>query len=106
LKTHPIYRKDGTLLAFEVTSLWMSFRPLYRILLSIPGVDAVRRQYRKDDRLAFNFHGQPYVVNEPFGDSSRYWVGPVEPATSTLDAIALESAFKRYRGLLGVFLRG
>jgi hypothetical protein len=43
------------------------------------GVTDVKRTWFNEDRIKFLFHGEPFVVNEPFGDNSRYWIGPVEP---------------------------
>jgi hypothetical protein len=31
-----------------------------------------------DDRFTFVYLGSSCVVNEPLGDNSRYWIGPVE----------------------------
>ena len=100
MRTYPILRDDGTVLAFEITSAWVTFIPLFRILRSVPGVTDVKRQYFRDDRVAFKLHGVPFVVNEPWGDSSRYWVGPEDPTESPPDIRPLHQAFFQYRGPL------
>ncbi len=42
--------------------------------------------------------GQPFaIVLEPYGDNSRYWIGPKEPAENALDVGDIENAFKAYR---------
>ena len=99
MKTYPIKRDDGTMLAFEVTSTWVLFAPLLRILTSVEGVTDVARQRFKDDRVTFRFHGQPFVVNDRYGDNSRYWIGPGEPNSCRADAQPLERAFSQYKGL-------
>jgi hypothetical protein len=104
MRTHPILRDDGTILAFEITSAWVTFIPLLRILRSVPGVTDVKRQYSCDDRIAFNLHGIPFLVNEPWGDSSRFWIGPADPTASSPDTRQLHQAFLRYRGPLERFL--
>jgi hypothetical protein len=86
------------MMAFEVTSSWVSFVPLFRILESVDGVTDVGRQYRNDDRVAFRFQGERFVVNEPWGDNSRYWIGPSDPAACQVDALPLEKAFSEYKG--------
>jgi len=63
MKTYPIKRDDGTVMAFEVTSSWVFFSPLFRILESVDGVTDVARQYRNDDRFAFRFQGDRFVVS-------------------------------------------
>jgi hypothetical protein len=96
MRTHPILRDDGTLHAFEVTSAWVTFRPLFKILRSVSGVTDVKRQYFNDDRVAFIYRGVPFVVNEPWGDSSRYWIGPSDPTGSNTDLRPLHEAFRQY----------
>ena len=36
-------------------------------------------------------------MNEDFGDSDRYWVGPENPRESTLDMTPVHQAFQAYR---------
>ena len=98
MKTHPILRADGSLCAFEISSAWIIFRPLYGILRSVPGVESVKRIWFKGDRISFTFDGVPYVVSELYGDNSRFWVGPVLPE-SPVNIEPLHDAFKRYTRL-------
>jgi hypothetical protein len=97
VKTHPISRPDGSLLAFEVTSAWVTFRPLYKTLRSVPGVSDIKRNLFNDDRITFTFQGESCVVNEPWGDSSCYWIGPLDAQSSKLDMTPLHRAFQAYR---------
>ena len=64
------------------------------------GVSDVRRNWFSDDRVTFTFQGVPFVINEPWGDNSRYWVGPLAPEASGPDISPLHSAFVHYRGPL------
>jgi hypothetical protein len=99
MKTYPIWRPDGSLHAFEITSSWIVYRPLLNIIRSVPGVTDVRRNWFKDDHIRFKFHGQPAVVNEPWGDNSRYWIRLEDPdASQEIDIRPLHEAFKEYRG--------
>lgn len=101
MKTYPIFRPDGSLRGFEITSSWFTFRPMLKLLRSVPGVTDVRRNWFKDDRVTFKFHGKAAVVNEPWGDNSRYWVGLEDPdASIDLDIASIHEAFRRYRGFL------
>ncbi len=102
MKTHPILRADGSMLAFEVTSTWLSFRPLLKILCSVDGVTDVRRHYFNEDRLTFLFRGLPFVVHEPWGDNSRYWIGPKEPENCSTDVTLINQAFGEYKGPLAL----
>jgi hypothetical protein len=99
MKTYPIHDSEGKLQAFEITSSWVWFGPLQKLLKSVNGVTEVKRQWFKDDRVVFKYHGHPAVVNEPWGDSSRYWVGLQElEAHKHIDLSPLLEVFNKYRG--------
>ena len=100
MKTYPILRADGSMLAFEITSGWVTFRPLFKILRSVHGVANVRRNHFNDDRLSFLYLGEHCVINEPWGDNSRYWVGPKEAAASSLNLTPINQAFQAHQGAL------
>jgi hypothetical protein len=50
-----------------------------------------------DVHVRFRHLGQAYIVWEPFGDSSRYWIGPEQGPESSPEITKLEDVFKRYR---------
>jgi hypothetical protein len=87
--------------AFEVDSGWSAFRfTLGRLLQSVPGVTDVRRGgnwFSSDENRAyFLFHGVPFVVWEPFGDNSRYWIGPADTGVPPQNIGPLMQAFRDY----------
>jgi len=100
LKTYPIRRSDGFLHAFEIGNAFISMGAIRRILSSVDGVSSIRRQPRSDDRLAFNVNGVPWVVHEPWGDNSRYWIGPRDPQHHSFDVNRIHEAFAQYRSPL------
>ena len=67
-----------------------------RVLESVQGVTGVRRNWFNEDRFSFSFLGRPCVVNEPFGDNSRYWIGPAEKQPA-LDMRPVHEAFRAFR---------
>ena len=100
MKTYPIYTDNGELRGFEITSYWVRFAPLYKILKSVNGVAEVKRNWFNEDRIIFLYHGKKAVINEPWGDNSRYWVGIEDPElASGVDIQPLHEAFIKYRGL-------
>ena len=101
VKTYPVFRGDGSMLALEVTSAWLTFRPLFSIMRSVPGVVDVRRQYFNEDRILFVYLGVDCVINEPWGDNSRYWIGPKSPEISSIDMAPINIAFQNHQTLLG-----
>ena len=101
MKTYPILKVDGSLRGFEITSTWLVLRPLLKILRSVEGVTDVRRNWFNDDRVTFKFLGENAVVNEPWGDNSRYWVGLENPdASPDIDITPIHEAFRRYQRFL------
>lgn len=102
MRTYPILTKEGSrTFAFEVENIYISLATTARIVTAVDGVADVesRKMFSKssDVHVEFKYRGQPYIVWEPYGDSSRYWVGPKEEANDVGDITALEAAFKRYR---------
>ena len=84
--------------AFEVSSGWSVFRPFVRFLESVPGVTEVRSGANwfsgDENRAYFLFHGVPFVVWEPWGDSDRYWIGPADTKAAAPDPGPLMQAFR------------
>lgn len=100
MRTYPLLKDDGSLHAFEITSAWIRFAPLFKVLNSVQAVSEVKRQRFNDDRVTFKFHGFDCVVYEPWGDNSRYWVGFANPeAHNDIDISPIHEAFKEYKGL-------
>ena len=67
-----------------------------RLLSSVDGVSSFKRQWFDDDRYSFVYRGRRCVVNEPYGDNSRYWIGPTE-SDPPLDMRAVHDAFVRFK---------
>ena len=105
MKTYSILTRDGSrAFAFELESIYLSAATAARLLAEVEGVVEVERRRAlsrsNDVHIVFKYRGQPHMVWEPYGDSSRYWVGPQEPAGDADDAVdisALEAVFKPYR---------
>lgn len=63
--------------------------------------------FREEQFCEFEVEGQRFIVWEPFGDNSRYWVGP-EPAVWCKEVDVVRAAFRRARPwkvLCSTFLR-
>ena len=106
MRTYPL-QASGALHAFEVSNVWLQPRAIAR-LVRTQGADVTfrRRLFRSGDiHLKFNFKGKEFQVVEPFGDNSRYWIGPAgdSPAPSA-EISDLHDVFVHYRpGFLSVF---
>lgn len=79
MKIYPLKEKEGRVFAFEVGNF--SRRRVCHILSSIPGVKMLRTpcllsRFREDEFCEFEISGQRFKAWEPWGDNSRYWIGP------------------------------
>lgn len=105
MRTYPLHnRPDGTLRGFEINSTWIWIGTILNILKAVPGVSEVKRVYMREERMVFRFHGEPCVVWEPFGDNSRYWIGPESAGSSIADLGPLHQAFVSYQSPLARLL--
>ena len=95
MRTYPIEDDSGTILAFEIDAQLIGWG-LARVLRRIEGVSDVRpRKWwvgSADVHMRFNYRGREYVVWEPFGDNSRWWIGPEATDTPHAACVELERA--------------
>ncbi|WKD51024.1 hypothetical protein [Microbulbifer spongiae] len=99
MRTYPIKSTEGTMYAFEVESVYISVNGIASILSTVDGISDMlqRKAFSSEENLvSFQFQGEDCVVWEPYGDSSRYWIGPKEPEPYT-DFSDVEKAFERYQ---------
>ncbi len=112
MKTFPIYfnKNKSKVIAFEIENLYISNKKIVRLLKSLNGVSLVKLGKgflsNSDVRAEFSYLGEQYIVYEPFGDNSRYWIGPKETDEKAIDIKAIEDKFETYspglfRKLLG-----
>lgn len=102
METYPILSKDKVQLpAFEIENACIAISTITQLLQQVDGVSEVRPRKlfsgSSDVRIEFMYLGEPYIVLEPNGDSSRYWIGPMNGFKAGGDSTAIEQVFKRYR---------
>ena len=102
MKTYQVTNAQGQpTYAFEIENIYIGLNAITRILAEVEGVNDVRarKAFAKscNAHIEFKYLEVPYIVWEPYGDSSRYWIGPNGSVSSTPQASALENAFKRYQ---------
>ena len=81
MKIYEIRDHDGRLFAFEVNNTLLGRRAACRIARGIPGAQVVRQPqllswWREDVFCEFVIGTSRFEIWEPFGDNSRYWIGP------------------------------
>lgn len=102
MKTFPTASEpDGRLRAFEVEGAYIGPSAIARVLRQTEGVTEVekRRPFSRDGEVhvKFRYRGHPCIVWEPYGDNSRYWIGPESVDSFTGDMKSVEDAFRRYQ---------
>ena len=84
MKTYPLHDVENRLFAFEVSTFGIGRHGVCRVVQTIPGAVLIRKPkllswFREDSFCEFTVGGEKYEAEEPFGDNSRYWVGPRPP---------------------------
>jgi hypothetical protein len=113
MKTYPIVQEGAPPFAFEIDHVYLLRRTIVRLLNTVEGVTEVHLGGRfgssDDIRIEFKCQGHDYIVMEPFGDNSRYWVGPKGGKADVAAASnigKIKSAFDGYKPPLPVKLLG
>ncbi|MBA2238305.1 MAG: hypothetical protein H0W24_06355 [Lysobacter sp.] len=100
MRTYDVF-EDGECKAFEIENAYVTPRTLASILGGMKEVANVRLRKPFDKsgevHLRFEFRGTECVIWEPFGDSSRYWIGPDNSEIERVDLCELKAEFERYR---------
>ena len=103
MDTYPLIdeKRDNRPFAFEVENAYVVPGTIARLLAEIDGVTDVRIRKRfsgsSEIHVEFKYLSRDYIVWEPYGDNSRYWIGPKNPEESAGDIGNIENVFKRYR---------
>jgi hypothetical protein len=101
MRVHDLKNAEGRIYAFEVANHTIGRSGALLIVESIPGVQVVRRPlrwswFREETFCEFDIDGRRFSIWEPFGDSSRYWIGP-EPPEPCKEIDIVRAAFLQAR---------
>ena len=98
MRSFPITDSGGTVFAFEIPAQFLPWR-LARRLRDVAGVSDVRpRKWwggSPDVHIRFRYHDREYIVWEPYGDNSRWWIGPDDENAPHRPLDELERAISR-----------
>ena len=102
MRIYDLHDDQGHLHAFEVQNVLLGRSRACKIAQSLPGAQIMKKPKMfggTDDFCLFEVNGEAFVISEPFGDNSRYWVGPRHPSKSqTLWAIRSQfAAYESWR---------
>ena len=82
MKTYPLIdeKKGDRPFAFEIENAYVGTGTIARLLAEVDGVTDVRARklFRGSSEIhvEFKYLNHDYIVWEPYGDNSRYWIGP------------------------------
>src|SRR5450432_419149 len=101
MKTYDVVDKSGRVFAFEVSNSGLGRRGLCRVVATVAGAVITKRPlflswYREEYFCRFEIDGDEYAANEPYGDNSRYWIGP-QPPRWLPQTDRLRDAFARFK---------
>jgi hypothetical protein len=98
MKTYSL-EKNCCLFAFEIDNAYISLNKIEYLLGKDDGVSDIKRRRMfsstSDVHIVFKYKGKSCMVWEPYGDSSRYWIGS-EDDKVTFDISSVEQVFKNY----------
>ena len=118
MKTYRLHDTKNDFNAFEIENSHISIRGIVELLQSNPSVSEILSQssiaafldnsvilsgftrpllpeISPEVRIQFNYKGNVFWVWEPFGDNSRYWIGP-KSDEGLDDILEIEEIFKNY----------
>lgn len=93
--------EDDQPIAFEIDNVYIGPGTIASLLKAIEGITDVRKEgfggIPREIHVRFKYQGYDYVAWEPYGDNSRYWIGPDNPDECKKSIRPIEEVFKRYR---------
>jgi hypothetical protein len=99
MKTYPIKNSNGFIFAFEIENTFISLHRIAKLLRSSSNVSNVRvRTFFSfsDIVIRFLYKKHEFVVWEPYGDNSRYWIGPEDDNYKDYTLDQLQTIFQNY----------
>lgn len=102
MKTFPLaLESDGRLRAFEIENAYIGPPTIARVLRKTEGVtDVEQRRFfstESEVHVKFKYQGYACIVWEPYGDNSRYWIGPESTTAFESNLAQVAMAFAEYR---------
>ena len=87
MRVYDLKDGQGRVFAFEIENLLISRHGVCSVVETIPSAVVIERPRRfllvspvtPEEFCEFELEGQRFRAWEPFGDNSRYWIGPEPP---------------------------
>jgi hypothetical protein len=83
-RVYDLRDSEDRVFAFEVNNTFFRRSEVATLVSKIPGARVVKRphflRWRDDDQFCeWVINSVTFAAEEPFGDNSRYWIGPISP---------------------------
>ena len=105
MRTYDVNDEQGRALAFEVPNALLSRRQACAAIHDMPGAVVVRHARRSFSRerdneefCEFKVGDETFVMWEPWGDNSRYWIG-TRPPHACPELEQVRAVFRAYQPL-------
>jgi len=110
MKTYPLKDKNDSQIGFEAESVYISVRKILKLLSTTNKISNIKSRrlfdFSNENHIEFDYAGNTFVVMEPFGDNSRYWIGPKDKPNKKVDLSELETIFERHKPSFLIELMG
>ena len=78
---YEVINESGEVFAFEINNTLLSRKKVIQIIEELPGVTVVSKPQdfvfdNESEFCQFEYEGDTFIIEEPWDDSSRYWIGP------------------------------
>ena len=104
VRVYDLKDEEGRVFAFEVDNAMLGRGGARRLVRRIPGARVADGPAANSDEFChFEVDGVQFRIWDPWGDNSRYWVGPVE-ARWAPQCEKVHQAFRRAHALFGLIL--
>jgi hypothetical protein len=101
MKTYPLKDDNGFQFGFEIDNVYIGISKIAKLLSAVNNVSSIMQRrlfdFRNVNHIEFDYWGNPFIVMEPFGDNSRYWICPRNKPDYTIDISNIEVIFKQYK---------
>ncbi len=92
MKTYPLLNDANQMTGFEISNLFFpSSASVSRFFAKCPGAQVTRQRKMFESgneiHAEIAFEGATFIVWEPFGDNSRFWIGPKEESEMAPDSL-------------------
>jgi hypothetical protein len=109
--TRQIKNDNGSLYAFEIDRVYIGKGKVSELLSRVENVSDIRNRKMfsgepSDVHIKFKYQGKVFIVMEPYGDSSEYWIGPSNEDEAGTDISEIEGVFSQYKPPIAVKVFG